>query len=95
MQRWSPQIGDPEVTGWLTVRAYAFCAMLALARSRPALLVVASTAGKGWAGERTPAWLTRFRRLAISYERRRADIYEAFVILGCALICLNQFRRFR
>ena len=31
MQRWSPQIGDPGVTGWLTVLAYALCAMLALA----------------------------------------------------------------
>lgn len=31
MQRWSPQIGDPGLTGWLTVLAYAVCAMLALA----------------------------------------------------------------
>ena len=46
-----------------------------------------------WAVERTLAWLNRFRRLAIRYERR-ADIHEAFVILGCALICLNQIRRF-
>ncbi|MFC3167827.1 IS5/IS1182 family transposase, partial [Paracoccus fontiphilus] len=29
----------------------------------------------------------------IRYERR-ADIHEAFVILGCALICLNQIKRF-
>ena len=35
----------------------------------------------------------RFRRLVIRYERR-ADIHEAFVILGCALICLDQIRRF-
>ena len=46
-----------------------------------------------WVVERTLAWLNRFRRLAIRYERR-ADIHEAFVILGCALICLNQIRRF-
>jgi IS5 family transposase len=46
-----------------------------------------------WIVERTLAWLNRFRRLAIRYERR-ADIHEAFVILGCALICLNQIRRF-
>ncbi len=31
LQRWSPQIGDPGLTGWLTVLAYAACAMLALA----------------------------------------------------------------
>ena len=46
-----------------------------------------------WIVERTLAWLNRFRRLAIRYERR-ADIHEAFVILGCALIWLNQIRRF-
>ena len=46
-----------------------------------------------WVVERTLAWLNRFRRLAIRYERR-VDIHEAFVILGCALICLNQIRRF-
>jgi len=43
--------------------------------------------------ERTLAWLSRFRRLTIRHERR-ADIHEAFVTLGCALVCLNQFRRF-
>ena len=42
-----------------------------------------------WVVERTLAWLNRFRRLAIRYERR-ADIHEAFATLGCALICLNQ-----
>jgi IS5 family transposase len=45
-----------------------------------------------WVVERTLAWLNRFRRLAIRYERR-ADIHEAFTTLGCALICLNQIRR--
>jgi transposase len=46
-----------------------------------------------WVVERTCAWLNRIRRLANRYERR-ADIHEAFVILGCALICLNQIRQF-
>jgi transposase len=45
-----------------------------------------------WVVERSLAWLNRFRRLAIRYERR-ADIHEAFTTLGCALICLNQIRR--
>jgi hypothetical protein len=40
------------------------------------------------------AWLARFRRLAIRYERR-ADIHLAFTTLGCVLICLNQIRCFR
>jgi len=38
--------------------------------------------------QRTLAWLARFRRLTIRYERR-ADIHESFLHLGCALICLN------
>ncbi len=45
-----------------------------------------------WVVERTHAWLNRFRRLGVRYERR-ADIFLAF-ILGCALVCLNQIRQF-
>jgi transposase len=41
-----------------------------------------------WVVERTLAWLGRYRRLAVRYERR-ADIHEAFLRLGCSLICLN------
>jgi transposase len=41
-----------------------------------------------WVVERTLAWLSRFRRLTIRYERR-ADIHQAFLTLGCALICFN------
>lgn len=39
-----------------------------------------------WVIERTLAWLHRFRRLAARYERRPC-IHEAFLSLGCALIC--------
>ena len=46
-----------------------------------------------WVVERTLAWLARFRRLAVRYERR-SDIHLAFTTLGCALVCLNQIRRF-
>lgn len=46
-----------------------------------------------WVVEHTLAWLSRFGRLAIRYERR-ADIHQAFTLLGCALICLKQIRRF-
>jgi transposase len=38
--------------------------------------------------ERTLDWLVRYRRLAIRYERL-ADMLEAFLHLGCSLICLN------
>lgn len=39
-----------------------------------------------WVVERTLAWLNRFRRLTVRDERR-ADIQQAFLTLGCALIC--------
>jgi transposase len=41
-----------------------------------------------WVVERTLAWLNRYRRLTLRYERR-ADIHQAFLTLGCALICWN------
>ena len=41
-----------------------------------------------WIVERTLAWLSKYRRLTIRYERRD-DIHEAFLHLGCSLICLN------
>ena len=41
-----------------------------------------------WVAERTLAWLARFRRLAIRYERLEA-MHQALLDLGCALICLN------
>lgn len=39
-----------------------------------------------WVVERTLAWLHHNRRLRIRYERR-PDIHEAFLTLGCILIC--------
>ena len=41
-----------------------------------------------WVVERTIAWLHQYRRLRVRYERR-ADIHEAFLALGCSLICLK------
>lgn len=41
-----------------------------------------------WVVERTIAWKDQMRRLVIRYERR-ADIYDGFHQLGCALICFN------
>ena len=39
-----------------------------------------------WVVERTISWLHQFRRLRIRYERR-LDIHQAFLTLGCILIC--------
>jgi transposase len=43
---------------------------------------------KRWLVERTIAWLHQYRRLPVRYERR-ADIHEAFLAIGCSLICLK------
>ena len=44
-----------------------------------------------WVVERTFAWLSQFRRLRVRYDKR-ADIHEAFLSLGCALICWQFLR---
>jgi transposase len=44
-----------------------------------------------WMVERTIAWLHRFRRLTVRYERR-ADVHQAFLTLGCVLICWNYLK---
>jgi len=41
-----------------------------------------------WVVERTLAWLHRYRRLAVRYERLDY-VHEGFLALGCALICWN------
>lgn len=45
-----------------------------------------------WVVERTLAWLNRFRRLTVRYERR-ADIHHAFLTLGCAMICFRTLQK--
>ena len=42
--------------------------------------------------ERTFAWLSWLRRLATRWERR-AELYLAFLELGCALICWRRIER--
>jgi hypothetical protein len=42
--------------------------------------------------ERTFAWLSQFRRLRVRYDKR-ADIHEAFLSPGCALICWQSLRK--
>jgi hypothetical protein len=39
----------------------------------------------------TFAWMNQFRPLWVRYEKR-ADIHEAFLSLGCALICWRFLR---
>jgi IS5 family transposase len=46
-----------------------------------------------WKVERTLAWMGRYRRLVVRYERRE-DIHLAFTTLAAALICISQIARF-
>lgn len=45
-----------------------------------------------WVVERTIAWLHQFRRLRVRYEKR-ADIHEAFLSMGCCLICFRTLKK--
>ena len=45
-----------------------------------------------WVVERTLAWLNHFRRLRVRDERR-ADIHQAFLTLGCAMICFRTLQK--
>jgi len=44
-----------------------------------------------WVVERTFAWLHQFKRLLVRYDRR-ADIHEAFLALGCCLVCYRRLQ---
>ncbi len=45
-----------------------------------------------WVVERTFSWLHQMKRLLVRYERR-ADMHEAFLALGCCLICFRRLNR--
>jgi len=44
-----------------------------------------------WVVERTFAWLHQFKRLLVRYERR-AEMHEAFLALGCCLVCFRRLQ---
>src|SRR5215218_6592339 len=45
-----------------------------------------------WIVERTFAWLHHFKRLRVRYDRR-AEMHEAFLALGCCLVCFRRLQR--
>lgn len=45
-----------------------------------------------WVVERTISWLHQFRRLRVRYERL-PQIHQAFLTIGCILICYNRTQR--
>jgi len=84
----------------LGVRGYDAAAIRHGLRARGILPLVAkrrTTHGSGlgrwrWVVERTFAWLNQFRRLRVRYDKR-ADIHEAFLSLGCVMICWHALRK--
>jgi transposase len=44
-----------------------------------------------WVVERTFAWLHKYKRLLVRYDRR-AEIHQAFLALGCCLICFKRLQ---
>jgi transposase len=45
-----------------------------------------------WVVERTFAWLHHLKQLLVRYDRR-AEIHEAFLALGCCLVCFRRLQR--
>jgi len=45
-----------------------------------------------WVVERTFAWLHNFKRLLVRYDRRH-EIHEAFLAIGCCLVCFRRLQR--
>jgi transposase len=45
-----------------------------------------------WVVERTFAWLHHFKRLLVGYDRRH-EIHEAFLAIGCCLVCFKRLQR--
>jgi transposase len=44
-----------------------------------------------WVVERTFAWLHKFKRLLVRYDRRH-DIHEAFLAIACCLVCFRRLQ---
>jgi transposase len=44
-----------------------------------------------WVVERTFAWLHKLKRLLVRYDRRH-EIHEAFLAIGCCLVCLRRLQ---
>jgi transposase len=45
-----------------------------------------------WVVERTFAWLHNLKRLLVRYDRRH-EIHEAFLAIGCCLVCFRRLQR--
>ncbi|MBJ7395704.1 MAG: hypothetical protein JHC76_06605 [Akkermansiaceae bacterium] len=65
--RWRPTIGDPTIMGWITVAAYALCALLMLAV---------------WYRKREQKWLWFTLSMALLCVNKQLDLQSLFTDLG-------------
>lgn len=97
-KRGRPRSRPRRVQGDRAYHSRAHCEALRQRGIQPVLARRKTPHGSGlgvtrWVVERTLSWLHQFRRLRIRYDRR-ADIHQAFLRLGCALICWKYVRGF-
>ena len=97
------QIGCSGVTAWRRLRDWQAAGVwerlhreLWARGVKPVMARRATTHGSGlgrlrWVVERTFAWLHFFRRLRLRWERR-PELHQAFMHLGCAVICQRYLR---
>lgn len=71
LNRWSPQIGDPTIWGWITVAAYALCALLAI--------LVAWRAGQG---RERQFWVMMTVLMAFLAVNKELDLQSALTAMG-------------
>ncbi|MFN3844438.1 MAG: hypothetical protein ACK4RZ_01285 [Paracoccaceae bacterium] len=69
--RWSPQIGDPSLAGWLTVAAYLTCAVLAI-------FVVRRVGG----GRARTFWVLTCFAMAFLAVNKQLDLQSALTATG-------------
>ena len=93
------RVGAPaSCTPTIATTTASAATIAAAAASSRALPDAASRTAAGLGGTagrssgRGVAWMARFRRLTIRYERRE-DIHLAFTTFAAAILCLKQIRR--
>jgi len=90
-RRGRPCFRPARVQGDRAYHSQAHAAELQRRNIQPVIAQRGTPHGSGlgktrWVIERTLSWLHQYRRLRVRYERR-VDIHEAFLTLGCILIC--------
>lgn len=82
---WADAVYAGKLSAWAASMKMTLCIV---ARRQPHTFEVLP---RRWVVERTFAWLHQFKRLLVRYDRR-AEIHEAFLAIGCCLVCYRRLR---